>query len=55
MQAESGVTVVFGGKAVLTWCSNGNAVSRECLGDEGREPPGPAITDSDSEAMISIG
>jgi hypothetical protein len=55
MQAEVGVTVVFGGKAVLTWCRIRNAVSRECLGDEGREPPGPAITDSNGEAMISIG
>jgi hypothetical protein len=55
MQAEAGVTVVFGRKAVLTWCRNRNAVSRECLGDEGREPPGPAITDSNGEAMISIG
>jgi len=55
MQAEAGVTMVFGGKAVLTWCSNGNAVSKECLGDEGREPPGQAITDGDGEAMMSIG
>jgi hypothetical protein len=55
MQADAGVAVVFGGKAVSTWCSNGNIVSRECLGDEGRELPGPAITDSDGEAMMSIG
>lgn len=55
MQAEVGVTVVFGGKAVLTWCRNRNAVSRECLGVEGRGPPGPAITDGDGEAMMSIG
>jgi hypothetical protein len=46
------VTVVFGGKAVLTWCRNGNAVSRECLGDEGGEPLGPAITDGDGGAMM---
>ena len=47
------MTVVFGGKAVLTWCRNGNAVSRECLGDEGGEPPGPAITDGDGGAMMA--
>ena len=53
LQVEAGVTVVFGGKAVLTGCRNGNAVSRECLGDEGREPPGPAITDGDGKAMMA--
>jgi hypothetical protein len=53
LQVEAGVTVVFDGKAVLTGCRNGNAVSRECLGDEGREPPGPAITDGDGKAMMA--
>ena len=38
---------------MLTWCRNGNAVSRECVGDEGGEPPGPAITDGDGEAMMA--
>ena len=55
MQAEVGVTVVFGGKAVLTWCRNRHAVSRECLGDKDRETPGPAITNGDGKAMMSIG
>jgi hypothetical protein len=55
MQAEASVTVVFVRKTVLTWGRNRNAVSRECLGDEGREPPGPAITNGNGEAMMSIG
>jgi hypothetical protein len=53
LQVEAGITVVFSKKAVLTRCRNGNAISRECLGDEGGEPPGPAITDGDGEAMMA--
>jgi hypothetical protein len=46
--------MAFGKEAGLTWCRNGN-VSRVCFSGEGRELPGPVITDGNGEDMMPIG
>ena len=55
LPVEDGVTMVFGEKAMLTRWRNGNAISGGCFSGEGRELPGPAITDGDGEVMMLIG